>query len=211
MTSEVIDLDTATKVKLWATRYYLYEAQSASGAGSVAIKDMQGNVIGPSLKSKDWCLATIEGSVRVDGRTFNYAGTTGLPQTRCSAKKANARMRWQESEHKYGLGNKSNPLIPFKTIACDQGTVANSKPWLNGGFAKFGQRFFIPAAKGTRLPDGSLHDGIFVCGDVGSAITGNHIDVFIGGAKGWRDAAKKDPFSFIRSNANASFVAYALP
>ena len=96
------------------------------------------------------------------------------------------------------------------TIACDLGTVRNSTPWLNGGFARFGQEIYIPAARGAKLPDGSTHDGVFTCGDTGGLIVGNHIDVFLGGAAGASDAAAIDPFNFIRSASTATFEAYVL-
>jgi hypothetical protein len=110
------------------------------------------------------------------------------------------------------MGSQSNPLVPFRTLACDLGTVRNSTPWINGRYARFGQRIYIPDARGTRLPDGTVHDGIFTCGDIGGLITGNHIDVFIGAVRGGEAAARRiNPFRFVRSSRNATFQAYALP
>jgi 3D (Asp-Asp-Asp) domain-containing protein len=45
---------------------------------------------------------------------------------------------------------------------------------------RLGSVLFIPAAKGLLLPDGSIHDGIFLADDVGSAVRGNKIDFFVG-------------------------------
>lgn len=39
-------------------------------------------------------------------------------------------------------------------------------------------KIYIPAAKGTVLPDGSVHDGYFEAVDVGDAIQNQRIDVF---------------------------------
>lgn len=55
----------------------------------------------------------------------------------------------------------------------------------------------MPAANGTRFPDGTLDDGIFTWGDTSGLITGNHIDVFNGAVRGGiAEAARKNPFAF---------------
>ena len=97
------------------------------------------------------------------------------------------------------------------SLACDLGTVSNSKPWLDGGYPEFGQIIYIPEADGVLLPDGNTHDGRFRCDDVGGAITGNHIDVFIGRASGSSDALMRNPFKFVASNPEKTFTAYVLP
>ena len=206
-----VDLARATKVTLWATRYYLYEAEPGAGAGAVPLRDMRDRVIGPSLAAGDWCNAAIEGSVRVGGATYNYAGTRGPRQADCPAHRPSEAVRWNASPFPFGIGNRSNALVPFRTLACDQGTVRRSTPWLRGGYAAFGTRIYIPAARGVRLPDGTVHDGVFTCGDTGGLIFGNHVDVFVGAARGERDAARRDPFDFVRSRASATFDAYVLP
>lgn len=205
------DLSTATKVDLWATRYYLYEADPSDAPGAVPLRDMDNAVIGPALSPRDWCLAAIEGSTHVAGTTYNYAGVRNPRQASCAAHRPSERVRWRVSPFSFGVGSANNPLIPFRTLACDLGTVANSEPWLDGGFAIFGQEIFIPSAVGTVLPDGTVHDGIFTCADTGGLITGNHVDVFVGGANGEADAASSDPFSFIGSASSRRFEAYVLP
>jgi 3D (Asp-Asp-Asp) domain-containing protein len=76
---------------------------------------------------------------------------------------------------------------------------------------KFGTKIYIPDAQGAILPDGSKHNGIFECGDTGGAITGNHIDVFIGAVKGGNsEAMQVNPFSFIKSNSSKTFKAYVI-
>ncbi|SDY29797.1 3D domain-containing protein [Citreimonas salinaria] len=203
-------LAEATRVELWATRYYLYAADANDTPNSIPLRGMDDRVIGPRLTPTDWCNAAIEGSVRVEGMTYNYAGVRDPAQTSCPAHRPSEKVRWTASEHEFGVGNSSNPLVPFRTIACDQGTVQRSETWLNGGFARFGQEVYIPAAEGAVLPDGSVHDGVFVCGDTGGLIFGNHIDVFVGSATGERDAARADPFDFIGSSPSSLFEAYIL-
>mgnify|MGYP001042178961 CR=1 FL=1 len=204
-----IDVSRATEVSLWATRFYAYDAH-AIPAGGVPLRDMKNRVIGPNLSEKDWRNGAIEGTILVDEKTYNYAGTRSPRQARRSHKPSR-NVRWTVSPFPYGAGSNDNPLQPYRTLACDFGTVRNSTPWLNGGYARFGQQIYIPAAVGTKLPDGTVHDGLFTCGDIGGLITGNHVDVFIGAARGEADAAKRDPFGFVGSTPNVSFQAYVLP
>lgn len=207
---EKMDLAAATKVELWSTIYYVLEAPASSTASAVPLRDMRNNVIGPSLSPKNWCLAAIEGTVSIEDTVYNYAGVRNPRQADCSHNPSE-RVRWDVSQHPFGVGSANNPLVPMTSLACDLGTVSNSTPWLNGGYAKFGQIIYIPDADGVRLPDGTVHDGKFRCDDVGGAITGNHIDVFIGKAAGSADALAKNPFDFITSSRAGTFAAYVLP
>lgn len=206
-----MELDRATRVSLWATNYYLIEVKSSKGAGSVLIRNLNNEAIGPSISRKDWCSAAMEGSLRVEGIVFNYAGTRDPRQTDCSHAPSE-RVRWAKTSHPFGTGSRNNPLVPFRTLACDLGGLASSRPWLHGGYPRFGQRIYIPKAKGIKLPDGTSHNGIFHCGDTGGLITGNHIDVFIGAVAGGESGARRvNPFPFIRSSPRYPFEAYVLP
>lgn len=194
-------------VNLWATFYYSKVLEPSDSSHSVPLRDMNDEIIGPYLSYGDWCKAAIEGTVIVNGVTYNYAGVKSPTQTKCSHKPSE-RVRWKKTDHKFGIGNKSNPLIPFKSLACDQGTVRNSKPLPNGKFLKFGQKIFIPDAKGVKLPNGEIHDGIFRCDDTGGKITGNHIDVYLGAVTGGLNGALKlNPFPFIKSSSSYPFKA----
>lgn len=205
------DLTGATRVQLWATNYYLLEVNPSTGSNAVPLRNRANAVIGPALSPGDWCAAAMEGSVRVSGLVFNYAGVANPRQTDCRHDPSE-RVRWARSPHPYGIGSNNNPLIPFRTLACDLGTVRDSRPWLNGGYARFGQRIYIPASRGVRLPDGTVHDGMFACGDTGGLIIGNHIDVFIGPVRGGEAGARRvNPFPFIRSSSSHQFEAYVLP
>lgn len=207
-----VDLSEATPVEVWATHYYAIEVDSVHGGTGVPLRDMSDAVIGPSLSALDWCRAAIEGSVRVDGKVFNFADTRDPRQASCPAHAPSERVRWQVTLHEFGTGSSNNPLVPYRTIACDLGTVSGSQAWVDGGFPAFGQKLFVPAAQSVRLPNGEMHDGIFTCGDIGGAITGNHIDVFIGGVRGGEAAAReKDPFDFVRSSPDHTTRAFLLP
>jgi hypothetical protein len=53
------------------------------------------------------------------------------------------------------------------------------------------------------LPSGqrAIHDGYFYAADTGSAIIGDHIDVFLG-------TSSQNPFSFITSKPSGEFDAF---
>lgn len=66
----------------------------------------------------------------------------------------------------YGYGLEDYVLKPFHSVAVDPNVIP------------IPSRVYIPAAKGVRLPDGSIHDGYFEAVDIGSAIQEKRIDVF---------------------------------
>lgn len=203
-----VSLEGATKIKLWATYYYVQNAKAVDSG--IPLRDMSDRSIGPKLDSSTWCRAAIEGTVSVDGQVYNYAGTKNPRQTSCSHSPSE-RVRWKKSPFKYGIGNKSNALVPFKSLACDQGSVRKSRKFWSGGYLDFDQKVYIPDAKGTKLPNGDIHDGVFICHDVGGAIYGNHIDVFLGDIPFGMSEREFNPFSWIKSNSSKTFDAYVLP
>ena len=103
-------------------------------------------------------------------------------------------------------------LQPFRSIACDVGTRSRSRPWAAGGYPKLGQRLFVPEAVGVELPDGTVHDGIFTCADVGGGINGNHVDIFLGEVAGGPSAARAlNPFPFVGHSRKHTVQAWLLP
>lgn len=75
---------------------------------------------------------------------------------------------------KCGYGVTGAALVPYRTAAVDP------------HFVKLGTRIYIPQLKGVRLPDGTIHDGVFIAADRGH-FHGCHIDLFVGaGAHGAR-------------------------
>lgn len=96
----------------------------------------------------------IEGSGRLrDGRVVNVAGKEGT---------------FNVVDVAFGLGVSDYHLFPFRSVAVDRKVVP------------IGTKLYLPAARGLKLPDGTLHDGVFYAHDVGGAIRGQRIDVFIG-------------------------------
>lgn len=198
-----------TPVTVWATVYRLVEGR-AQGDG-IPIRNMAGRVIGPTVARSDWCAGALAGSLRVEGEVYNYAGVSGSAQANCSHDPSE-RVRWRRSPHPFGTGAQSNPLHPFRTIACDLGWVGGSTPWVNGDYPAFGQRLYIPSADGVVLPDGSVHDGIFTCEDTGGAVTGNHIDVFLGPMAGpMTRVITRNPFDFVSHGDHTEVQAFLLP
>lgn len=174
------------EVTLWATWYNAPTfTQDSNG---IHVRDIKGHSLGVKLSQKDWCNLAMEGTGFIDGKTYNYAGTTNAYKVKCSHSPS-GRVKFYITNFPYGVGNRNNPLVPFYSVACDQSKY------------KFGTEFYIPEAVGALLPDGTIHDGYFKCSDVGGLIENNHIDIFIG-------KATKNPFSFVKSNENESFKAY---
>ncbi len=99
----------------------------------------------------------------------------------------------------------------FESLACDLGAGPLSQPWLNGGYPARGQELFIPDAIGTRLPDGSRHDGFFRCVESAPDLSGAEIAVFVGPAGSDAAAARATPFRFAKSMAGRSVQILVLP
>lgn len=191
-------------LRLWATYYYVHRAQSV--AGGYPLLDPTGRALGPTLSHKDWCYASLQGTVQVvNGQvptTYNFASRSSRSQVDCSSffsslsssvLRAMSTSRFQAVAAPFGLGTGGYQLVPFRTIAVDRSQIP------------LGSVIYIPAARGVpiTLPSGEqvLHDGYFFAADVGGAIRGNQIDVFIG-------VAERNPFPFVKSRASSAFEAY---
>ena len=99
----------------------------------------------------------IEGTGRLrDGRVINYAGVV------------EGEIRYAETIHPFGRGVGNCPLTPLRSIAVDR------------GFVELGSVVYIQETDGKRLPDGTLHDGLWRADDVGGAIKRDRIDLFVG-------------------------------
>ncbi|MBI3268978.1 MAG: hypothetical protein HYZ53_08145 [Planctomycetes bacterium] len=132
--------------------YWIAHEADFSGPATTAIYDPHGALLGryPAAFVRS---LRLEGTGKLrDGRVLNVAG--------------NGRFTFVDAP--YGLGAQGIHLVPFRSVAVDRSVV------------RLGTRLYVPAARGILLPDGSRHDGIFEAHDVGSAIRGRRIDVFIG-------------------------------
>jgi len=187
----------------WATYYFIPTFRDAGDSG-YPLLDMAGRRLGASLQAKDWCHASLEGSVRVlgnDGKSivFNYVGSHEESlQVDCSrwiSLPGLGYSRFYRAKGSFGDGVAGYVLQPYRTIAVDPG-------WL-----PYGTLVYIPSARGAQviLADGSVHfhDGYFFTADTGGALYGNHIDVFIG-------SADKNPFKFVGSARSKTFELFVV-
>lgn len=185
---------------LWATYYNVHRAQNI--ANGEPLRTLNGRSLGVQLTQRDWCAAAVQGTVQVMNSqrvlgTYNYAGR-GPAQVDCSRYypslgKATGQVRFTPTRNPFGDGVQGLALVPYRTIAVDPSQIP------------IGSVLYIPAARGqmVTLPSGArvAHDGYFYAADVGGAIKGRHIDVFLG-------TADRNPFPFVKSTASGSFAAY---
>ena len=196
--------ETGRQVSLWSTYYHIYQARDISQG--YPLLDRNGRALA-YLSHRDWCYAALQGTVQVEDRqggrqTYNFAGRGATLQLDCSGYfkslspatlQKTGRVRFSPARGVHGDGAGGYRLVPYRTIAVDRNRIP------------LGSTVYIPAARGQRIvtPTGEtfLHDGYFFAADVGSAIKGNHIDVFIG-------SSKRNPFPFITSKASGVFQAF---
>lgn len=192
--------DLGQTYKLWATYYYLPEISEDSG--TIPLRDMKGQELGPRLTLRHWCDTAMEGSVRInfkdgDVKTFNYHGITTDYFVDCKSvfpkHTAIGKTKFREANGVYGDGLDDYILSPYRTLATD------------GNYIKPGTALFIPKARGAKITLKSgrviIHDGYFFAADKGGAIKGNHVDVYIGVSQ---SAAF---FSWVSSNESKTFEA----
>jgi 3D (Asp-Asp-Asp) domain-containing protein len=199
-----LDSTGQTDISLWATYYYLPQ-MNASQTGHALVKP-DNTAFPVKLAHKDFCVAAMEGSVRIrqasTNTVYNYAGrATSGPD--CSDVYSRfpkiGFIRWRKAYGTFGDGAdraEGQPpwiLIPFRSIAVDPDVIP------------FGSLVYIPAARGTRitLPSGKsvAHDGYFIATDRGGGIKDTHIDVYIG-------TAESNPFKFVKSTQTGTFKAF---
>jgi len=151
------------------TYYWLIDetAPRYRGKAKAELRDARGELIArTSVRFRRDLIREGSGHLR-DGRTVAYD------------RKLHGTNRFRIVRTEYGVGRLGCALVPYRTVAVDP------------HFVKLGTTISIPQLKGTRLPDGTIHDGIFVANDRGH-FRGAHVDLFIGiGAKGARPFIRK--------------------
>ncbi len=139
--------------------YYLaLESDYRAGDGA-AFRNPKGRVLHQA--SREFvAAASIEGSAKLNnGQVLNYSS------------RVNKEVRWMPIDAPYGLGSSGCALIPMRSAAVDPNVI------------RVGSKLLIAETRGIRLPDGSLHDGVWEAVDVGGAIRGKRIDLFTGEGK----------------------------
>jgi 3D (Asp-Asp-Asp) domain-containing protein len=139
------------------TYYYLiFESEYPDEPKSESLLTTDGRLITKVTKRfyKD---LVMEGSGKLrDGRIANWAA------------KVDGTSRFHVTRHLWGRGVGNCPLVPLRTIAADPTQIPQ------GAVVK------IDETVGMRLPDGTIHNGVWRAEDVGSAILRDRIDLFVG-------------------------------
>jgi 3D (Asp-Asp-Asp) domain-containing protein len=173
--------------RVLVTFYWLIDEASPRYRGKPTsdLLDVGGRVIAStSSKFRRELIREGTGHLR-DGRTVVYD------------RKLRGKNRFRLVHYEYGNGELGCALVPYRTVAVDP------------HFVKLGSTIRIPQLKGTRLPDGTIHDGIFVADDRGH-FRGAHVDLFVGlGPKGARPFIRKGYGS--RSHVTVYLVGEATP
>lgn len=208
-TQESKELKLGKKYNLWST-YYFSPWIKSNPKAKYCLQDKNGSCISPKISHDQMCFFQMQGSGKIDENIYAYssANSKRLPP---SCKKyggaygGSHKVKFYiNNKFKYGKGSFNNPLIPFKSIACPP-QFANNK------------KLYIPKAKGVKLPDGTVHDGVFICHDRGGAIKGNKIDTFIGivdmrenwKMSDWSRIWNYNPFkNHVKSSSSKTFEAY---
>lgn len=139
------------------THYYVaLESGYAEQIPDTAVETLDDEVIA-MVPHRFKIAMDIEGTGRLlNGRVVNFAGVK------------DKRVRYHLSGNLYGDGVGACALIPFHTLAADPRILP------------LGSVVRIDETVGMRLPDGTLHDGIWRVEDIGGAIKGYRIDLFVG-------------------------------
>ena len=143
--------------RLRNTYYYLVrEADYAKYAADDVLLDMEDREL-EQVSSRFRKALDIEGSGHLlNGKVVNFAGVK------------NGRIRYRYTRNAWGDGVGTCALVPFHSIAVDPKVI------------KLGSLVRIDETVGMRLPDGSIHDGLWRAVDVGGAIRGDRVDLFVG-------------------------------
>lgn len=88
---------------------------------------------------------------------------------------------WRElPEGSAGMGNKVNTLVPMIHVAAEQRKYP------------YASMIFLPVAVGVKLGGGAPMDGYLWVSDTGSAVKGNHFDLFVGDEGVYDDFLHRD-------------------
>ena len=140
--------------------YFVTEEEFPNAPKDTEVLDLEGNSLA-RVHAKFKKALDIQGSGRlVDGRVLNFAGRANDP--------SGPGVRYKFVDAPYGLGVGACPLVPYRSLAVDPRRIP------------LGSLVRIEETVGMRLPDGSLHDGVWRAEDIGSAIQGDRIDLFAG-------------------------------
>ncbi len=127
------------------TFYWIVDESSSryDGKRDTELRDARGRVITEThVRFRKDLVMEGTGWLR-DGRTVRFDRTV------------RGEHRFRIIKSRYGITARGCAADPYRTVAVDP------------DFVKLGSTIYIPELKGTILPDGTKHDGIFVANDRG--------------------------------------------
>lgn len=170
------------------TRYYVVSEDNYSDAHTIPVLDSTGNTIA-MVNHEFFADMSLEGTGKLnDGRILNVTGSyapasqsikgflTAIANAKyhgrigfCGlSKSGDYYMTYSVSPSPWGIGIHNSNLLPFVCCASDQVVYP------------YGTVLFIAELRDKTMPDGTTHAGYVECLDTGSAIVGQHIDLFCG-------------------------------
>jgi len=137
------------------------------GRADALLRDARGRVVAHTSRKFRRALVLEGFGWLCDGRAVIYD------------RKIGGEHRFRVVKARCGFAVTGCALVPFRTAAVDP------------HFIKLGSKIYIPQLKGTRLPDGTIHDGVFTATDRGH-FRGRHVDLFVGeGSRGARPFVRR--------------------
>ena len=176
---------------------YASAAVYSDKGGKYCLQDVKNKCISAPLDYDKVCFLQMQGSGMVDKTMYSWGGRNAVSKHSCAKwgstyARSNV-TRFKVDSVSHSIGSFNNVLVPFRSVACPRQFADRT-------------RIYVPKAKGTKLPDGSIHDGIFSCDDRGGAIVrksdGTYkIDTFLGLIRfhpwkmnDWGLTGRKSPF-----------------
>lgn len=147
------------------TQYYA--APLVLDAAGVELRDVQEQLLARVTPKSKHRLDTEGTGLLPSGRVLNVTGVQD---------------RYQVLNHGLrGIGVKRRPLRPFLSVSTDQGGSSwKDSRTRRGPLVPVGTRLYILELDGYFLPDGTVHDGYVTADDVGDAVYGAHLELFVG-------------------------------
>jgi 3D (Asp-Asp-Asp) domain-containing protein len=161
---ELSPVDTSSMISLGTlgpSFYWIALEKKTSEPRDQKVLDESGNLI-TTVALSFYKNLKLEGTARLlDGRVLNFKSVVTNPD---GTREVRYQVCPKSAPYGYGLGDRK--LEAFRSVAIDPSVVPMDS------------MLYIPAARGAKLPDGTIHDGMFRAVDIGSAIIDRRIDVF---------------------------------
>lgn len=160
------------------TYYYLADESKYSAVADTTLYDGKCRPLAHVSRAFSDSIC-IEGSGKLkDGTVLNFHSGCKCGAT-CPTGGVACYEKIDPASFPWGKGSKNNALVPFRSIATDPKVLP------------YGTIVYLPSWRGLTFPavggaESFVHDGCFRADDVGGAIKGHRIDVFVGTADAWK-------------------------